>query len=174
MAFLKHLATFPAEVLVCMLPWSVLLVAYLRRDFRRSLGSAAADVRFLACAVAVAFPTCWLVPGARNRYFAPLYPCLALLIGLVVERCCQASAAPWARLWRWYVRGFGLAMPATAIWVVAATTLGWTVALGRNRSAGLFSSRRPRRSWASQPFARSALAGRGPKSRCLAWLPLPG
>ena len=157
-----------------MLPWSVLLVAYLRRDFRRSLGSAAADVRFLACAVAVAFPTCWLVPGARNRYFAPLYPCLALLIGLVVERCCQASAAPWARLWRWYVRGFGLAMPATAIWVVAATALGWTVALGA-QSLG----------WAVLFAATATLVGIAafrsvgarrprPQSRCSAWLPLRG
>jgi 4-amino-4-deoxy-L-arabinose transferase-like glycosyltransferase len=135
-SFLKHLATFPVEVLVCMLPWSVLLVAYLRRDFRRTLGAAAADVRFLACAVAATFPTCWFVPGARNRYFVPLYPCLALLIGLVVQRCCQTSTAPWARLWTWYRRCSGLAMLALGAWVLAATAMGWLCALGA-QSLGL-------------------------------------
>jgi 4-amino-4-deoxy-L-arabinose transferase-like glycosyltransferase len=135
-SFLRHLATFPVEVLVCMLPWSVLLLAYLRRDFRRTFGAAAADVRFLACAAAVTFPTCWLVPGARARYFVPLYPCLALLIGLVVQRCCQTSTASWARLWTWYRRSFGLAMPALGAWVLAATAMGWTSALGA-QSLGL-------------------------------------
>jgi 4-amino-4-deoxy-L-arabinose transferase-like glycosyltransferase len=133
---LKHLVTYPIEVLVCMLPWSVLLAAYLRRDFRRTLGAAAADVRFLACAAAATFPTCWLVPGARTRYFVPLYPCLALLIGLVVQRCCQTSTAPWARLWTRYVRCFGLAMPALGAWVLAATAMGWSLALGA-QSLGL-------------------------------------
>jgi len=135
-ALLKHLVTYPVEVLVCTLPWSVLLVAYLRRDFRRTLADAAVEVRFLACTLAVTFPTCWFMPAARGRYFVPLYPCLALLIGLVAQRCCQAAAAPWARLWRWYRRSFGLAMPAVGAWVLAATALGWSLALGA-QSIGL-------------------------------------
>ena len=54
-------------------------------------------VAYLGLAIGLAFVTCWVVPGARGRYFMPLYPCLALLVGLSVERVANPSAAGWQR-----------------------------------------------------------------------------
>jgi 4-amino-4-deoxy-L-arabinose transferase-like glycosyltransferase len=126
--FGEHLVSFPADVLVCMLPWSVLLLAYTSRDFRRSVGFARERLLFLTCSIGVAFLTCWLAPGARNRYFAPVFPCVAPLIGLVVEQC--REAAPWANLWRRYLKGMGVAVFAVSLWVAAATALNWGPFLG--------------------------------------------
>jgi 4-amino-4-deoxy-L-arabinose transferase-like glycosyltransferase len=90
---LYHLATYPLEVLSCTLPWSVLLVFYLSRNFRQTLGETRSGVLFLATCLAVTFPTCWLVPGAQSRYLMPVYPCLAPLIGLVIQRCVESESS---------------------------------------------------------------------------------
>ena len=82
----QHLLGYPWEILGCLLPWSPWLAAFANRDFRRSLGAARDPAIFLAAAILVAFPTCWLAPQARGRYFMPLYPCFAPLIGLAIER----------------------------------------------------------------------------------------
>jgi 4-amino-4-deoxy-L-arabinose transferase-like glycosyltransferase len=108
----KHLIIYPLEILCCTLPSSLLLGFYLSRRFRQTLGHARGPVRFLALGLTVTFPTCWLVPGAQSRYFMPLYPALALLAGLVVQRCVEAdigSPVRWA--WRW-------------LWTLLAPTLG--------------------------------------------------
>ena len=47
MRTLTHFVEFPLSVAACMLPWCVLLLAYLRRDFRRSIAFAREDVWFL-------------------------------------------------------------------------------------------------------------------------------
>jgi 4-amino-4-deoxy-L-arabinose transferase-like glycosyltransferase len=111
-----HLLTYPLEVAAGTLPWSALLLLYLRRDFRRSLGEARPQALFLTLCLAVAFPSCWLPPGGQPRFFAPLYPCLALLVGLAVQRCAAAGAAsPWRAAWGWY-----LGVAAGVIFVAAA------------------------------------------------------
>jgi hypothetical protein len=75
-------------------------LAYLDRGFRRSIGAAKEHVIFLSASILATFPTCWLVPGANTRYFMPLYPCFAPLIGLVVQRCVEAErSAEWRLLW---------------------------------------------------------------------------
>ncbi|MCO6457636.1 MAG: glycosyltransferase family 39 protein [Pirellulaceae bacterium] len=95
--FAEHLVTYPFELLACTLPWSGLLAAYLFPAVRRSLGTARREALFLIVCLAVTFPTCWLVQGAKGRYYMPLYPCLALLVGLYVERMVQEVALrkPW-------------------------------------------------------------------------------
>jgi len=176
--FFKHLLVYPLEVAGCLLPWSVLLLAYLRRDFRSSLvagaesgvaerrvavraepgwlglseavpqreraepaaswGTAslspshpAEHIRFLTCCLVVAFLPCWLAPGARARYFMPLYPCIAPLIGLVIERCCHPQVSSLTSAWRRLLAGLALAMPATGVWVLAATVLHWGPSFGQ-------------------------------------------
>jgi 4-amino-4-deoxy-L-arabinose transferase-like glycosyltransferase len=141
--FFRHLVTFPLEVVGCMLPWSVLLTAYLWPGFRRSLRSgmaqaagtadpAAVHVRFLLYVIAATFPSCWLVTGARNRYFAPIYPCIVPLIGLAADRCCAAlGAAVWTKTWRRFLLGMGLLMPGAGLGVAVATLLGWGPGLGQ-------------------------------------------
>jgi 4-amino-4-deoxy-L-arabinose transferase-like glycosyltransferase len=101
---LAHLAWYPLAVAAATLPWSPLLLPYLSRDFLRRLGAARPWVIFLSCSLAVAFPTCWLPPLGLTRYFAPMYPCLAVLIGLVVQRCAEADlVSSLSRAWQRYL-----------------------------------------------------------------------
>lgn len=82
----KHLASYPFEVAACMLPWSLLLIAYLYPRVRRRLDHTAPLARFQWIALLVTFPSCWLAVTARGRYFMPLYPCVAVLVGVAVDR----------------------------------------------------------------------------------------
>ena len=121
---LKHLAVFPVSVAACMLPWCVLLLAYLRRDFRRSIAFAREDVWFLALSIGFASLSCYLVPGARNRYLAPILPLVAPLIGLAAQQSCEAAASAWlVRLRRHFFIGMGIVAAGLGAWVVAATAL---------------------------------------------------
>lgn len=105
----RHLASYPLEVLGCLLPWSVLLIAYLDRGFRNSLKTVREQVLFVACSIAVTFPSCWFATHARGRYFMALYPCFAVLIGLVVQHCCEAAPTQrWRALWSWFLTTLSL------------------------------------------------------------------
>ncbi len=86
-----HLVTYPLEVIAATLPWCLLLLPYLSADLRRRIGAARPMVLFMSVCLAVAWPTCWIPPGGLPRYFAPLFPCLAVLIGLAVQRCAEAE-----------------------------------------------------------------------------------
>ena len=91
---MSHMAIYPLEILGGTMPWSPLLLAFISRDFRRSIGAARPVALFVGAAVALAFPTCWIPPGGQTRYFAPLYPCIGVLIGLVVDRLAAAEGSP--------------------------------------------------------------------------------
>jgi 4-amino-4-deoxy-L-arabinose transferase-like glycosyltransferase len=121
---LHHLVVFPFEVLGCTLPWSPLVFLFLRRDLRQSIGTAWPQVLFLTICVVLAFPTCWLPPAGQTRYIAPLYPCFALLLGFVVQRCGEAdSASALGRVWRRCLGAMVMLMPATALAIAAAGLL---------------------------------------------------
>ena len=121
---LKHFVEFPLSVAVCMLPWCVFLLAYLRRDFRRSIAFAREDVWFLALSIGFASLTCYVVPGARNRYLAPILPLIAPLIGLAAQQCCLANASEsLVRLRRHFFIGMGLVAAGLGAWIVVATAL---------------------------------------------------
>jgi len=116
---LRHTLEYPLEVFACLLPWSVWLVLLTRRDVRQAIGPARDMVLFLAVAIAVTFPTCWLVPGARGRYYMPLYPCFAPLVGLVIDRCFAAGASADLRRWsRMILTGLAVVMIGAACGVV--------------------------------------------------------
>ncbi len=93
----EHAVTYPIETLACLLPWSPILVALAKRDTRALLVDQRPVTTFLITALAVAYPTVWLAAGARGRYFMPLYPLLAVLIGLVIERCASAAIDSYPR-----------------------------------------------------------------------------
>src|SRR5208282_954967 len=121
---LRHFIEFPLSVAACMLPWCVLLLAYLRRDFRRSVAFAREDVCFLALSIGFAAISCYVVPGARNRYLAPILPLAALLIGLAAQQCCTNTASEsLVRLRRHFFIGMGLVAGGLALWVIVATAL---------------------------------------------------
>lgn len=117
-----HLASYPWEIVGCLLPWSIPLAVFLRPAWRRLLTPWPRPVVFLMMALAVTFPSCWLVPGARGRYYMPLYPCLALLAGLVADQAATGlSPAITARPWRRFLRGAALvsAVASSVIWVLS-------------------------------------------------------
>lgn len=114
--FAEHLVSLPAEILLgCLMPWSIYLFAYFSKDFRARLGNARATVLFLTTALLVTFPTVWFVPLSLTRFYASMYPCLALLIGIAMQRCFEAGAsAGYGKLWT-------LATAISAIAIACAT-----------------------------------------------------
>ncbi len=122
---LGHWLGYPFEVFACMLPWSFLLPVLATRWLRENLREARPMVLFLLTACAVAFPSCWLPAHSRARYFMSLYPCIAPLMGLVVERSWQATSDGWwQRSWDRYLRG-GIALITMAgLGLVLAKPLG--------------------------------------------------
>lgn len=89
-----HLVRYPVEALGCTAPWSLLLFAYLSKRFRRGLGAAGPVARFLAIGTCVGFIPCWVAPTGMTRYLLPLYPGLALLAGIVVDRAAVEACSP--------------------------------------------------------------------------------
>jgi 4-amino-4-deoxy-L-arabinose transferase-like glycosyltransferase len=128
-----HLVGYPLEILcACLIPWSILLLAYLRRDFRRALGGASQHVVFLACSILAAFPTVWLAPTARTRFFLSMYPAFAPLVGLVVERCCRAEHdAPWRKFWGAYLTAGAMGMAASGVVILAVSGLRPSLAIAQ-------------------------------------------
>ncbi len=118
----RHLLQFPIEVLGSTLPWSLFLFGFASRDLRRALGDARPQTLFLTLCLATAFPTCWIPPEAQTRYFAPLYPCLAVMIGIVVQGCmCAELPAGMRAGWRgfaWLLTGV-MAFAGLAVLVAA-------------------------------------------------------
>jgi 4-amino-4-deoxy-L-arabinose transferase-like glycosyltransferase len=118
-AVIRHLVEYPFEVLGCMLPWSILLIGYFNRYFRATLRPFRSQLLFAATVIAVTFPTVWFATLARGRYYMPIYPCFAVLVGIVVERL--TTVRELRPLWTWYTRGLALAFSAIGLALVAAT-----------------------------------------------------
>lgn len=119
---IAHLVTYPLETAGCLLPWSILLLAYAFRPFRARVAGCRAELRFLATALVVTYPSVWLSAHARGRYFMPLYPLLAVAIGIVIDR--WATAGPGSddrRAWRWFLQGVGATALAGALLLGVAT-----------------------------------------------------
>jgi 4-amino-4-deoxy-L-arabinose transferase-like glycosyltransferase len=120
----KHLATYPFETFACLLPWSPLLLGLTKSSVRRALAASRPQAGFLVVALVVTYPSVWLAAGARGRYFMPLYPCLAVLVGLVVEHCAdRAACLDDRRVWRLFLRGAAIAAVVAAAVVVVASVL---------------------------------------------------
>ena len=120
-----HLATYPIEVLACLLPWSLLSPAYLWPQFRKTIGSAGPLVAFAVCAWLVALPTCWFVPNAKPRYLMPVYPLAAPLVGLVIQRVFEAGAQSVAMVrlgWRMFLGG---AIASIAVGAAVVAFVSW-------------------------------------------------
>lgn len=126
---LEHWVTFPFEVLATMLPWSFLLPVVATRWFRQNLGEARPLVALALVAWAVALPTCWLPTDSRPRYLMALYPCVALVVGLIVQRSYEAQQIGWwRRCWdQFLLTGVGLmvAVPIVLapLWAFGGTPL---------------------------------------------------
>ena len=113
---LTHLVSYPLEIFACTLPWSPLLFACCRGGFWNWLGKNRDSAIFLLCCLVATFPICWFVPGARGRYYMPLFPCLAVLIGLAAEYSWHAGPRlAWSSDWRRLLAGSSALMVAAAV-----------------------------------------------------------
>lgn len=120
----RHLLSYPAETLVCLLPWSSLFLLALDREVRRALREMRPWMLFLGVSLAVTYPSVWWVAGARGRYYMPLYPCLAIVLGALVERAVQTAPGSVARRMLTHLaRTFCIAAAVLAVIVAAALFL---------------------------------------------------
>jgi 4-amino-4-deoxy-L-arabinose transferase-like glycosyltransferase len=108
----KHLGVFPLEVVACTCPWSLALVQLFNRNFWRSVQGIRSEVAFIVLALLVTFPTLWLSPHARGRYFMSLYPVMAVLCGVILEQSALANPGTWMnrgfRQFLWGLSGTGV------------------------------------------------------------------
>lgn len=103
--FFLHLLTYPPSIVCgCLAPWSLLLLAFTDRDIRQQIGPRRDMLLFVLFAIAICFPSVWLPPEARPRYFMPLFPCFAVLIGVAAELMIEAANLGAIRLWGWFTR----------------------------------------------------------------------
>lgn len=129
----KHITIYPLETLACLLPWSPILFAYAKREMRQSLADQKDLTTFAALAIGVAYPTVWFAAGAQPRYFMPLYPLIAVLVGLVVERCSSAVLGGYPRrAWHQFLLVSSILMAAICVlnwmptrWSLAAYQPHW-------------------------------------------------
>jgi len=119
--FFAHLMSYPVETFGCLLPWSPLLMVLVNRRFRESIQDAKPLVTFISIALLVTYPTVWFASGARGRYYMPLYPCVAILLGVIIERCLIVGAKKWERH-SWYRFVIGCA----TVGVIAGISVGTT------------------------------------------------
>lgn len=118
--YVKHFLTYPPSVLCgCLAPWSLFLLAYGQRAIRERMQNRKEMVWFLAIAIAVCFPSVWIPPEARPRYFMPLFPCFAVLVGVALTLMSEARVLAADRLWILFVRAGRLTMFAAAIGIAA-------------------------------------------------------
>jgi 4-amino-4-deoxy-L-arabinose transferase-like glycosyltransferase len=126
---MQHLIEFPGEVfLVCLLPWSFLLLAYRYSGFRQKLGNVSDWVVFLGISLAVAFPTVWLPPSSNTRYLMPMYPCFAMLIAIAIDKLTSTDykSLSLRNLWSRYSRMVGIGICGSAV-VIPVIMSAWVV-----------------------------------------------
>ena len=131
--FLGHLVTFPVELLfVRLMPWSLLLLAYGSRRVRNLPPQQREGALFLTICIVFSFVSVWLPPGSKVRYYMPLFPCFAALIGIAVDRLAalRSSVDP-DNIWTNFVQSMSYLMVGSAVVVVAVSYFlpSWRIAL---------------------------------------------
>lgn len=137
----KHCATFPGEFLAAMLPWSLLLFVYARREVRRDVASRGGQAMFLGVCIVLSLLTCLAAVNARPRYLMPLIPAVAALVGAVADLAFGRVRLPEAWFaWKLLARAMAIIMPLAGLGFLVTTlalsslsepsTAGWWTAGG--------------------------------------------
>ena len=87
-----HLVHYPLDTLKDLLPFSLLMLFLIRRDWLASL-QRNAWVSFAAVVFAANFPVYWLSPGAKQRYLYMLFPLLIVALSWAWQHAHELK--PW-------------------------------------------------------------------------------
>lgn len=123
--FFEHLAAYPLELFfVRLMPWSVLLLAFFRKEVLDRLKDRRSTVAYLLIGIVLSFITVWLPTGSKARYYMPMFPSFAALVGIAID-CLAAEAAEGkiSGLWKSFARSMAWVMSGTAIVVFVASAL---------------------------------------------------
>jgi 4-amino-4-deoxy-L-arabinose transferase-like glycosyltransferase len=88
--FVKHLLSYPPDVLMSFMPWILLVVPTLLIRSLRERASKLFNnelVVFSLIMIAANFPLYWLLPNAYVRYFLPAGPFVAIVIASILDSC---------------------------------------------------------------------------------------
>ncbi len=88
---LEHVIFYPSETLACLMPASLLLLLVGYRSVRQSLAQSSDLLTFVLVAVVVTYPSVLFSIGAKGRYFMPLYPCIAVILGMIIQAGVQSG-----------------------------------------------------------------------------------
>jgi 4-amino-4-deoxy-L-arabinose transferase-like glycosyltransferase len=121
--FLEHLILFPCELfLVRLMPWSILLLAFADRRVREFVGHQRDTTLFLMICILFSFISVWLPPGSKVRYYMPLFPCFAALIGIAIDRMAAIrNVSSDFGLWKNYMTLMSNLMIGSAFVIVAVS-----------------------------------------------------
>ncbi len=134
-----NLATYPFETIGCLAAWSLLGIALLDRELRTHLVDNHPQFVFIVTALAVSYPTVWFSAGAKGRYYMPLYPIAAVLVGMIIDGLSNAGRGSLAyrvrRAMTWATGGLAVVLAAGlvagSLFDLAPALrqpLGWTLA----------------------------------------------
>ncbi len=126
---LRHMVEYPVETMVCLLPWSPLLLQFIYKSVRGEIQDSKQHLGFLLLCLAITYPSVWLVAGARGRYYMPLYPCIALLIGWIAHVGMRAEYGGAKRGWQAFllvisVLVVGMPLILASLWTLPSLPLG--------------------------------------------------
>ncbi len=128
LGLIKHLATFPFQLLGELLPWSLTLLIFafpsvrtaIAKNEKRSLAS------LLLTLVPIILPV-WLVASANIRYAMPAVPIFAILIGIAISKSANTTAkTPLARALKWSTRGLSVLIVAAVIAMILISLITTT------------------------------------------------
>ena len=142
--FLEHLVVFPCELLlVRLMPWSILLLAFANRRVRAFIGHQQEATLFLVVCILFSCISVWLPPGSKVRYYMPLFPCFAALVGIAIDRLAALRKdAIGFDLWQFYVGLMTNVMVGSAIVIVSVSLMipSWRFSLTLIGSIGYASA----------------------------------
>ena len=87
----RHLADYPIRLFTVLLPWSIVLTGYVRGDMRRAVGDLREPLVFCLYSILITVPSVWWIVRAESRFYMALYPCFAVLFGIVFQRSVESA-----------------------------------------------------------------------------------
>lgn len=128
-AIAEHMVSYPIKLVFCLLPWSILIASFIGGAIRRATITVRPLLVFAVAATLFTFPSVWLVQGAESRFFLSMYPCFAVMTGIVVQLSIEAPQASGIRtIWRNFAVILALAAMGTGLTIAVASFIDTPIA----------------------------------------------